>query len=185
MLLFVIMLMPTNWYQIIIRCNELTCDLTCWPCVISFSGRICYQDMYKLLRFISPPLGLGKKCPNRVAYKVGTPTQSFCLQRDRDGFFGLWMSVLIPCGAREWPDHTCIQTRIDSPLTSWQVTMASAGNNAASQAQTKGISCYVCDVFLLLNTGVKEEWVVRRALCALFPLWLLLMPLSMLKQRAS
>ncbi|TNN30525.1 Voltage-dependent P/Q-type calcium channel subunit alpha-1A [Liparis tanakae] len=36
-------------------------------------GRICYQDMYKLLRFISPPLGLGKKCPNRVAYKVGTP----------------------------------------------------------------------------------------------------------------
>uniref|UniRef100_A0A8C7LG25 Voltage-dependent N-type calcium channel subunit alpha n=1 Tax=Oncorhynchus kisutch TaxID=8019 RepID=A0A8C7LG25_ONCKI len=32
-------------------------------------GRICYQDMYKLLRFISPPLGLGKKCPNRVAYK--------------------------------------------------------------------------------------------------------------------
>uniref|UniRef100_A0A671YXX9 Voltage-dependent N-type calcium channel subunit alpha n=1 Tax=Sparus aurata TaxID=8175 RepID=A0A671YXX9_SPAAU len=32
-------------------------------------GRICYQDMYKLLRFISPPLGLGKKCPSRVAYK--------------------------------------------------------------------------------------------------------------------
>ncbi|KAJ7988513.1 hypothetical protein DPEC_G00324360 [Dallia pectoralis] len=32
-------------------------------------GRICYQDMYKLLRFISPPLGLGKKCPTRVAYK--------------------------------------------------------------------------------------------------------------------
>uniref|UniRef100_A0A3Q3G243 Voltage-dependent N-type calcium channel subunit alpha n=1 Tax=Labrus bergylta TaxID=56723 RepID=A0A3Q3G243_9LABR len=35
----------------------------------SACGRICYQDMYKLLRFISPPLGLGKKCPNRVAYK--------------------------------------------------------------------------------------------------------------------
>ncbi|XP_037548002.1 probable voltage-dependent N-type calcium channel subunit alpha-1B [Nematolebias whitei] len=32
-------------------------------------GRICYRDMYKLLRLISPPLGLGKKCPNRVAYK--------------------------------------------------------------------------------------------------------------------
>ncbi|XP_058473605.1 voltage-dependent N-type calcium channel subunit alpha-1B isoform X10 [Solea solea] len=31
--------------------------------------RIRYQDMYKLLRCISPPLGLGKKCPNRVAYK--------------------------------------------------------------------------------------------------------------------
>ncbi|KAG7279264.1 hypothetical protein CRUP_033200, partial [Coryphaenoides rupestris] len=33
------------------------------------NGRIRYQDMYKLLRFISPPLGLGKKCPTRVAYK--------------------------------------------------------------------------------------------------------------------
>uniref|UniRef100_A0A3B4GMM1 Voltage-dependent N-type calcium channel subunit alpha n=1 Tax=Pundamilia nyererei TaxID=303518 RepID=A0A3B4GMM1_9CICH len=32
-------------------------------------GRICYRDMYKLLHFISPPLGLGKKCPSRVAYK--------------------------------------------------------------------------------------------------------------------
>lgn len=52
-------------------------------CVVFFSRRICYQDMYKLLHFISPPLGLGKKCPNRVAYKVCTPTQSFCFQRDR------------------------------------------------------------------------------------------------------
>uniref|UniRef100_A0A8C9TMV5 Voltage-dependent N-type calcium channel subunit alpha n=1 Tax=Scleropages formosus TaxID=113540 RepID=A0A8C9TMV5_SCLFO len=32
-------------------------------------GRIPYMDMYNLLRVISPPLGLGKKCPNRVAYK--------------------------------------------------------------------------------------------------------------------
>uniref|UniRef100_A0A8C1R5Q5 Voltage-dependent N-type calcium channel subunit alpha-1B n=1 Tax=Cyprinus carpio TaxID=7962 RepID=A0A8C1R5Q5_CYPCA len=32
-------------------------------------GRIHYMDMYNLLRIISPPLGLGKKCPNRVAYK--------------------------------------------------------------------------------------------------------------------
>uniref|UniRef100_A0A672SIC7 Voltage-dependent N-type calcium channel subunit alpha-1B n=1 Tax=Sinocyclocheilus grahami TaxID=75366 RepID=A0A672SIC7_SINGR len=32
-------------------------------------GRIRYMDMYNLLRIISPPLGLGKKCPNRVAYK--------------------------------------------------------------------------------------------------------------------
>lgn len=60
-------------------------DLTSLTCVIFFSGRICYQDMYKLLRLISPPLGLGKKCPNRVAYKVCTPTQSFCFQRGRGG----------------------------------------------------------------------------------------------------
>uniref|UniRef100_A0A8D0CHD5 Voltage-dependent N-type calcium channel subunit alpha n=1 Tax=Scleropages formosus TaxID=113540 RepID=A0A8D0CHD5_SCLFO len=32
-------------------------------------GRIRYKDMYNLLRVISPPLGLGKNCPNRVAYK--------------------------------------------------------------------------------------------------------------------
>ncbi|XP_028828597.1 voltage-dependent N-type calcium channel subunit alpha-1B isoform X6 [Denticeps clupeoides] len=32
-------------------------------------GRILYKDMYNLLRVISPPLGLGKNCPNRVAYK--------------------------------------------------------------------------------------------------------------------
>ncbi|KAM4578198.1 calcium channel, voltage-dependent, N type, alpha 1B subunit, a isoform 1-T1 [Fundulus diaphanus] len=32
-------------------------------------GRISYMDMYNLLRVISPPLGLGKNCPNRVAYK--------------------------------------------------------------------------------------------------------------------
>ncbi|TRY57661.1 hypothetical protein DNTS_025899 [Danionella cerebrum] len=32
-------------------------------------GRIRYMDMYNLLRVISPPLGLGKNCPNRVAYK--------------------------------------------------------------------------------------------------------------------
>lgn len=48
-------------------------NLTSSQCVIFYSGRICYQDMYKLLLFISPPLGLGKKCPNRVAYKVCTP----------------------------------------------------------------------------------------------------------------
>ncbi|XP_025905696.1 voltage-dependent P/Q-type calcium channel subunit alpha-1A-like, partial [Nothoprocta perdicaria] len=34
-------------------------------------GRIHYKDMYSLLRVISPPLGLGKKCPHRVACKVG------------------------------------------------------------------------------------------------------------------
>ncbi|XP_058266095.1 voltage-dependent P/Q-type calcium channel subunit alpha-1A isoform X7 [Hemibagrus wyckioides] len=32
-------------------------------------GRISYRDMYDMLRQMSPPLGLGKKCPARVAYK--------------------------------------------------------------------------------------------------------------------
>uniref|UniRef100_A0ABM5F6V1 Voltage-dependent N-type calcium channel subunit alpha n=1 Tax=Pogona vitticeps TaxID=103695 RepID=A0ABM5F6V1_9SAUR len=31
--------------------------------------RIHYKEMYNLLRAIAPPLGLGKKCPHRVAYK--------------------------------------------------------------------------------------------------------------------
>ncbi|XP_063284375.1 voltage-dependent R-type calcium channel subunit alpha-1E isoform X7 [Pelobates fuscus] len=32
-------------------------------------GRIPYKDMYKLVRLISPPLGLGENCPYRVACK--------------------------------------------------------------------------------------------------------------------
>uniref|UniRef100_A0AAR2JTS2 Voltage-dependent N-type calcium channel subunit alpha n=1 Tax=Pygocentrus nattereri TaxID=42514 RepID=A0AAR2JTS2_PYGNA len=32
-------------------------------------GRIKYRDMYEMLLHMSPPLGLGKKCPPRVAYK--------------------------------------------------------------------------------------------------------------------
>ncbi|XP_069370208.1 voltage-dependent N-type calcium channel subunit alpha-1B isoform X3 [Paralichthys olivaceus] len=32
-------------------------------------GRMTFRDMYKMLRDMSPPLGLGKKCPSRVAYK--------------------------------------------------------------------------------------------------------------------
>lgn len=34
------------------------------------SGRIHYTDMYEMLTNMSPPLGLGKKCPSKVAYKV-------------------------------------------------------------------------------------------------------------------
>ncbi|XP_008577542.1 PREDICTED: voltage-dependent P/Q-type calcium channel subunit alpha-1A [Galeopterus variegatus] len=32
-------------------------------------GRMPYPDMYQMLRHMSPPLGLGKKCPARVAYQ--------------------------------------------------------------------------------------------------------------------
>ncbi|XP_053705164.1 voltage-dependent N-type calcium channel subunit alpha-1B isoform X1 [Synchiropus splendidus] len=32
-------------------------------------GRMTYRNMYEMLRDMSPPLGLGKKCPPRVAYK--------------------------------------------------------------------------------------------------------------------
>ncbi|XP_043941319.1 voltage-dependent R-type calcium channel subunit alpha-1E-like isoform X1 [Protopterus annectens] len=32
-------------------------------------GRIHYTDMYEMLTHMSPPLGLGKRCPSKVAYK--------------------------------------------------------------------------------------------------------------------
>ncbi|XP_004411365.1 PREDICTED: uncharacterized protein LOC101385633 [Odobenus rosmarus divergens] len=32
--------------------------------------RIYYKDMYSLLRCIAPPVGVGKNCPRRLAYKV-------------------------------------------------------------------------------------------------------------------
>ncbi|CAM4718037.1 unnamed protein product [Leuciscus chuanchicus] len=32
-------------------------------------GRIHYTDMYEMLTCMSPPLGLGKKCPSKLAYK--------------------------------------------------------------------------------------------------------------------
>lgn len=41
-----------------------------------YSGRIPYKDMYKLVRVISPPLGLGENCPYRVACKVCLPVPS-------------------------------------------------------------------------------------------------------------
>ncbi|MGH0177964.1 UNVERIFIED_CONTAM: hypothetical protein FKN15_007006 [Acipenser sinensis] len=44
-------------------------------------GRITYLDMYEMLLHMSPPLGLGKKCPARVAYKPGFSGMfSLCLR---------------------------------------------------------------------------------------------------------
>lgn len=34
-----------------------------------FRGRIHYTDMYEMLRNIAPPVGFGRKCPYRLAYK--------------------------------------------------------------------------------------------------------------------
>lgn len=32
-------------------------------------GRIHYQDMYEMLKNIEPPVGFGKKCPIKFAYR--------------------------------------------------------------------------------------------------------------------
>src|SRR5690242_3084598 len=34
------------------------------------TGRIHYTEMYEMLRNIPPPVGFGRKCPYRLAYKV-------------------------------------------------------------------------------------------------------------------
>lgn len=86
---------------------------------------------------------------------------------------GLWWlsdckkSFLIPHWAGERPSTTCTQTDIHPPLTSWKVTMASTGNNATSQAQSKSLRCCVWDVFQLLSTVVEDKWVVKREHCVL------------------
>lgn len=49
--------------------SECTCACICGHP----SGRISYTDMYQMLRHMCPPLGLGKRCPARVAYKVDSP----------------------------------------------------------------------------------------------------------------
>lgn len=52
--------------------------------------------MYSLLRVISPPLGLGKKCPHRVACKVWTKPLKHKLKRNLLAFKKLeWMSLFI------------------------------------------------------------------------------------------
>jgi len=42
--------------------------LTVLICV--YRGRIMYTDMYNMLRNMEPPVGFGKKCPYRLAYRV-------------------------------------------------------------------------------------------------------------------
>lgn len=37
--------------------------------ILNFRGKIHYTDVFNMLRQIDPPLGFGKKCPERMAYK--------------------------------------------------------------------------------------------------------------------
>lgn len=54
-------------------------------CYSLSSYRIHYKDMYNLLRVIAPPLGLGKRCPSRVAYKVCNSESQFASKRKLGG----------------------------------------------------------------------------------------------------
>lgn len=42
------------------------------------SGRIHHTDMYEMLRNMEPPVGFGKKCPYRLAYRVSAEHTFFC-----------------------------------------------------------------------------------------------------------
>jgi len=37
-----------------------------------FRGRISYTEVYDMLRNMEPPVGFGKKCPYRLAYRVSS-----------------------------------------------------------------------------------------------------------------
>lgn len=49
------------------------------------SGRIHYTEMYEMLTLMSPPLGLGKRCPSKVAYKVDHPFLCSGLETNNKG----------------------------------------------------------------------------------------------------
>uniref|UniRef100_A0A8C9N6U3 Voltage-dependent N-type calcium channel subunit alpha n=1 Tax=Serinus canaria TaxID=9135 RepID=A0A8C9N6U3_SERCA len=74
-------------------------------------GRISYTDMYEMLRHMSPPLGLGKKCPARVAYKVenlprnSCPTTSFLTLCPLSGRASLLSSPSLAAGGVK--QHQC------------------------------------------------------------------------------
>lgn len=48
------------------------------------SGRIHYTEMYEMLTLMSPPLGLGKRCPSKVAYKVDQPFLLWGLRAEQE-----------------------------------------------------------------------------------------------------
>lgn len=87
------------------------------------SGRICYRGMYEMLRDMSPPLGLGKKCPPRVAYKVEPPLFSYSLC-----FLSVTAASLLTPAKRPqgfcqfdalgvfWPAGTCPSVCLFEPL---------------------------------------------------------------------
>ncbi|NXT09130.1 CAC1E protein, partial [Prunella fulvescens] len=71
-------------------------------------GRIHYTEMYEMLTLMSPPLGLGKRCPSKVAYKVDQPFLLWGLEPSRSrgtcGRFDVFGPFLLPAveGGADW-----------------------------------------------------------------------------------
>ena len=65
-----------------------------------FRGRIKHTEVCQLLRQMSPPVGIGKKCPKIVAYKVSksqSPERHSCYvtQLKRDNLFVFLLEGLV------------------------------------------------------------------------------------------
>ena len=56
-----------TWLKLVAIVDDLMINLK--PFIWNFSGKIHYTDVFNMLRQIDPPLGFGKKCPERMAYK--------------------------------------------------------------------------------------------------------------------
>lgn len=114
------------------------------------------------------PWAWGRSAPTGWLIRFALPTQSFYF-KGTVVILGLWTSVLIPCGAREWHVYTIMH---------WFCTNQLAGNHGECQETMPQVrlkqkaSGAVSQIFSCgWAQGCKnsEKW----ALCALFPLWLL------------
>lgn len=88
------------------------------PSPFMSSGRIHYTEMYEMLTLMSPPLGLGKRCPSKVAYKVDQPflLRGLELSRSR-GSRDLWEVGLGGAGEALGASNMCL-------ACSWEVWCA-------------------------------------------------------------
>ena len=50
--------------------SEIGSFRCCWLAVCVYRSRIHYTDMYEMLKKMEPPVGFGKNCPYRLAYRV-------------------------------------------------------------------------------------------------------------------
>lgn len=131
-----------------------------WECLLSLhlppspspsmsSGRIHYTEMYEMLTLMSPPLGLGKRCPSKVAYKVDQPFLLWGLEPRRSrGTCGRWdrgsrgvVGVSNMCLAHSWgawcahksPGHTGWSPQPTHVMLPWSLA-APRGKGGAGSA---------------------------------------------------
>lgn len=81
-----------------------------------FRGRIKHTEVCQLLRQMSPPVGIGKKCPKIVAYKVSKSQLPEChswyfAELKRDNLFVFWLEGLV---------GTALNIRESSPFNQQQ-----------------------------------------------------------------